>query len=66
VKLALYVLGGVVAMLAFGGGVILVLELLKLLFGAVWGFGVFALALLVWMGGIFGWRVYLERQRRKP
>lgn len=67
-KAALYVLGGVAAMFAFGGGVIATLELLKWLFGRELGFIVFALALAAGAGGGTGWLIYQERerQRRKP
>lgn len=65
-KAALYVLGGVAAMFAFGGVVIATLELLKWLFGGELGFLVFALALAAWGGGVVGWTVYQVRHGRKP
>lgn len=63
-KAALYVLGGIAAMFAFGGIVIATLELLKWLFGRELGFLVFGLVLMAWCGGWAGWLIYRERQRR--
>jgi glycopeptide antibiotics resistance protein len=65
-KAALYVLGGIVAMFAFGGVVILGIEILEWLFGPVWGVGIFGLVLMALSGGYTGWMIYRLRasQRR--
>lgn len=63
-KAALYVLGGVAAIFAFAGGVILSVELMGWLFGEVWGFGIWGLTLMTLGGGYTGWTVYRLRHHR--
>lgn len=63
-KPALYMLGGVVAMVGFVAAVWLVIWGLTSLFGDLYGFIVFYGLIVVAMGSVAGWGVYRVRRGR--